>query len=78
MSTSSAQSRKVDRLLKVADLETDLGLSNDHTLFAIADATGDDLSGNANLFVPWSDAMIPFECSCGAIIYSDSPHTHDG
>lgn len=33
--------------------------------------------GNANPFVPWSDPQIPFECYCGKIIYSDTPHTHD-
>lgn len=34
-------------------------------------------NGNANCFVPWDDPLIPFECYCGRIIYSDTVHTHD-
>lgn len=32
--------------------------------------------GNANPYVPWDDPQIPYECSCGQIIYSDSQHSH--
>jgi hypothetical protein len=35
-------------------------------------------SGNANRYVPWDDPQIPYECTCGDIIYSDWPHTHPG
>ncbi len=34
--------------------------------------------GNANRFVPWTDPNIPYECVCGTIIYSDTPHFHPG
>ncbi len=34
-------------------------------------------SGNKNIFVPWSNTDIPFECDCSELIYADSIHTHD-
>lgn len=62
--------------LNIASAEADLGIKNDQELFEVSKALGLDLSNNANPFVPWDDPQIPFECDCGAVIYSDSVHEH--
>jgi hypothetical protein len=67
---------EIELRLKIAELSAGLGENIDDQLHEIADAAGDDLSGNDNTFVPWSDPLIPYECGCGAIIYSDSDHSH--
>lgn len=48
-------------------------------LLTQADLEGAELlpvPGNANSFVPWDDPNIPYECSCGQIIWADTPHSH--
>lgn len=69
--------KEIDLRMRIASVKADLGENIDPDLFEINNLTGDDRSGNANPFVPWSDPQIPFECDCGAIIYADSAHTHD-
>ena len=65
---------KARDLLVKAEVEATVGERNDDTLRDVADALNLDLSQNANSHVPWTDPLIPFECGCGAIIYSDSVH----
>jgi hypothetical protein len=67
---------EIDLRLKIAKTSAKLGVNIDSQLHEIAHAMGDDLSDNANPFVPWSDPQIPYECECGAIIYSDWEHSH--
>lgn len=37
-----------------------------------------EATGNANPYVPWANADIPYHCACGDIIYSDTEHFHPG
>jgi hypothetical protein len=66
----------VEFLRRIAEEQATQGIDNTSTIFDTADAAGIDRTGNANAFVPWSDPMIPFECDCGKVIYSDTMHVH--
>jgi len=77
MCTHKETSGVGDRLMKAAEEKAERGENIDKDLRKISEHAGDDLSNNANPFVPWSDPQIPFECSCGKIIYADTVHSHD-
>ncbi len=76
MCTDEQKQQEVDLRMRIAEVSANLGEKIDDQLHDIARAMGDDLSGNANPYVPWSDPQIPFECDCGEIIYADTVHTH--
>jgi hypothetical protein len=77
MAIDEANKEEIGVLLRIADAAAALGESNDDDLHEIMQLAGVDTSRNANSFVPWDDPQIPFECSCGAIIYADTVHTHE-
>ena len=76
MAIEESNRGEVGLRVETAKLTIKNGFPIDDQLHEIMKLAGDDTSGNANDFGPWSDPTIPFECGCGEIIYADTPHKH--